>query len=163
MPEIIRPSFNPRPKIAAHFSAAIGHTPLIRLRHLSEATGCEILGKAEFMNPGGSVKDRAALGLIEDAERSGALASVVRRVGVDDDHLVAESDRAHAGFDPIGFVAGDDAGRQAGAGGQAGPSSVSMGRIARSHSLSSRVKPPPELQPVLRGICGTAAAAAIGR
>ena len=73
MSEIIRPSFNPRPKIAAHFSAAIGHTPLIRLRHLSEATGCEILGKAEFMNPGGSVKDRAALGLIEDAERSGAL------------------------------------------------------------------------------------------
>ena len=54
-------------------AAAVGHTPLIRLRHLSAATGCEILGKAEFMNPGGSVKDRAALGLIEDAERSGAL------------------------------------------------------------------------------------------
>jgi len=55
------------------FTGAIGRTPLIRLRHLSEATGCEILGKAEFMNPGGSVKDRAALALIEDAERSGAL------------------------------------------------------------------------------------------
>ena len=40
----------------------IGHTPLIRLNHLSDATGCEILGKAEFMNPGGTVKDRAALG-----------------------------------------------------------------------------------------------------
>jgi len=39
----------------------VGHTPLIRLRRLSELIGCEILGKAEFMNPGGSVKDRAAL------------------------------------------------------------------------------------------------------
>jgi cysteine synthase A len=55
------------------FTGAIGNTPLIRLRHLSAATGCEILGKAEFMNPGGSVKDRAALALIEDAERNGAL------------------------------------------------------------------------------------------
>lgn len=55
------------------FVGAIGRTPLIRLRHLSEATGCEILGKAEFLNPGGSVKDRTALGLIDDAERSGAL------------------------------------------------------------------------------------------
>jgi cysteine synthase A len=55
------------------FIGAIGNTPLIRLRHLSAATGCEILGKAEFMNPGGSVKDRAALALIENAERSGAL------------------------------------------------------------------------------------------
>src|SRR5882762_9593279 len=55
------------------FTGAIGNTPLIRLRALSEATGCEILGKAEFMNPGGSVKDRAALALIEDAENSGAL------------------------------------------------------------------------------------------
>ncbi|WP_291295572.1 cysteine synthase A [Elioraea sp.] len=52
---------------------AIGNTPLIRLRRASEATGCEILGKAEFMNPGGSVKDRAALAIISDAERSGAL------------------------------------------------------------------------------------------
>ena len=52
---------------------AIGHTPLIRLRRASEATGCEILGKAEFMQPGGSVKDRAALGIIEDAERRGQL------------------------------------------------------------------------------------------
>lgn len=51
----------------------VGRTPLVRLRHFSEATGCEILGKAEFMNPGGSVKDRAALGIILDAEKSGAL------------------------------------------------------------------------------------------
>ena len=52
----------------------VGHTPLIRLRRLSELTGCEILGKAEFMNPGGSVKDRAALGIIADAEERGQLA-----------------------------------------------------------------------------------------
>jgi cysteine synthase A len=52
----------------------VGRTPLLRLRHLSELTGCEILGKAEFMNPGGSVKDRAALGMIEDAEARGLLA-----------------------------------------------------------------------------------------
>src|SRR6266850_4388575 len=51
----------------------IGRTPLLRLRRLSEMTGCEILGKAEFMNPGGSVKDRAALGIIEDAEARGLL------------------------------------------------------------------------------------------
>ncbi|MEW6391396.1 MAG: cysteine synthase A [Pseudomonadota bacterium] len=52
---------------------AIGNTPLIRLRRASEATGCEILGKAEFMNPGQSVKDRAALGIIRDAEAKGLL------------------------------------------------------------------------------------------
>jgi len=51
----------------------IGNTPLIRINHLSDATGCEILGKAEFMNPGGSVKDRAALGIVRDAERKGSL------------------------------------------------------------------------------------------
>src|SRR5205085_12029749 len=51
----------------------VGNTPLIRLRHLSELTGCEILGKAEFMNPGGSVKDRAAYGIITDAEQQGLL------------------------------------------------------------------------------------------
>lgn len=53
--------------------AAIGNTPLIRLKKVSEATGCEILGKAEFMNPGQSVKDRAALFIIEDAVKRGAL------------------------------------------------------------------------------------------
>ena len=52
---------------------AIGRTPLIRLKRVSEETGCEIWGKAEFMNPGGSVKDRAALGIIRDAERRGVL------------------------------------------------------------------------------------------
>ena len=52
---------------------AIGRTPLIRLRAASEATGCTILGKAEFMNPGGSVKDRAALAIIGDAVARGAL------------------------------------------------------------------------------------------
>lgn len=51
----------------------IGNTPLIRLRKLSNETGCNILGKAEFMNPGGSVKDRAALGLIRAAETRGEL------------------------------------------------------------------------------------------
>jgi len=52
---------------------AIGNTPLIRLRRASEETGCTILGKAEFLNPGQSVKDRAALGIIRDAEASGRL------------------------------------------------------------------------------------------
>jgi cysteine synthase len=52
---------------------AIGHTPLIRLRRASEMTGCTILGKAEFMNPGQSVKDRAALFIINDAVRKGEL------------------------------------------------------------------------------------------
>ncbi|MCM5556062.1 cysteine synthase A [Pleomorphomonas sp. JP5] len=52
---------------------AIGNTPLIRLRRASEMTGCEILGKAEFMNPGQSVKDRAALYIIRDALKSGRL------------------------------------------------------------------------------------------
>jgi cysteine synthase A len=52
---------------------AIGNTPLIRLNRASEATGCEILGKAEFMNPGASVKDRAALYIVRDAEARGLL------------------------------------------------------------------------------------------
>ena len=58
---------------AASVLDAIGNTPLIRLRAASEATGCEILGKAEFMNPRQSVKDRAALGIIRDAEAKGLL------------------------------------------------------------------------------------------
>ncbi len=53
--------------------AAVGHTPLIRLKAASEATGCEIYGKAEFMNPGQSVKDRAALSIITDAVAKGSL------------------------------------------------------------------------------------------
>jgi len=55
------------------FVGAIGNTPLIRLAGPSALTGCEILGKAEFLNPGGSVKDRAALAIIEDAETRGVL------------------------------------------------------------------------------------------
>jgi cysteine synthase A len=54
-------------------AGSIGQTPLIKLRRASEATGCNILGKAEFMNPGGSVKDRAGLYIIADAEKRGAL------------------------------------------------------------------------------------------
>lgn len=53
--------------------ALVGNTPLVRLAGPSAATGCDIWGKCEFMNPGGSVKDRAALAIIEDAEASGAL------------------------------------------------------------------------------------------
>jgi cysteine synthase len=60
-------------RIRDGFAGAIGNTPLIHLTSLSEATGCEILGKAEFMNPGGSVKDRAALGIIDAAEKDGTL------------------------------------------------------------------------------------------
>jgi cysteine synthase A len=61
------------PKKYASTIDCIGNTPLIRLNHVSDATGCEILGKAEFMNPGGSIKDRAALGIIRDAEARGTL------------------------------------------------------------------------------------------
>jgi cysteine synthase A len=61
------------PPIAADLAGAIGNTPLIRLRRASDETGCTILGKAEFMNPGGSVKDRAGLAIIQDAERRGVL------------------------------------------------------------------------------------------
>jgi len=60
-------------RISDGITDAIGNTPLIRLRGVSEETGCEILGKAEFMNPGGSVKDRAGLYIILDAEKRGLL------------------------------------------------------------------------------------------
>ncbi len=60
-------------RIAKDLADAVGHTPLIRLRQASEATGCEIYGKAEFMNPGQSVKDRAALFIIRDAIARGNL------------------------------------------------------------------------------------------
>src|SRR6201994_231823 len=59
--------------ISDGFSGAVGNTPLIRLRSVSEETGCEILAKAEFMNPGGSVKDRAARAIVLAAEKSGEL------------------------------------------------------------------------------------------
>ena len=55
------------------FVGSVGNTPLIKLRRASETTGCTILGKAEFLNPGGSVKDRAALAIIKDAEERGLL------------------------------------------------------------------------------------------
>ncbi len=60
-------------KISRNMLDLIGNTPLIRLKGPSEATGCEILGKAEFLNPGGSIKDRTALGIIRDAEKRGDL------------------------------------------------------------------------------------------
>ena len=59
--------------ICEGFTGTVGNTPLIRLDRLSKETGCEILGKAEFLNPGGSVKDRAALGIIQRAEADGSL------------------------------------------------------------------------------------------
>jgi cysteine synthase A len=62
-----------RQAIRDGLSGTIGNTPLIRLHRASEATGCEILGKAEFLNPGGSVKDRAARGILDDAERRGLI------------------------------------------------------------------------------------------
>lgn len=65
------PSFEP--SVRPGFCGSVGNTPLVELNSLSEATGCRILGKAEFLNPGGSVKDRAALGIVLDAERRGLL------------------------------------------------------------------------------------------
>ncbi len=59
--------------IYSGFMESIGNTPLIKLNHASKLTGCEVYGKAEFMNPGGSVKDRAAKAIIENAEKSGEL------------------------------------------------------------------------------------------
>ena len=59
--------------IFPNLPATIGNTPLIKLNQASEETGCEIYGKAEFMNPGQSVKDRAALGIISDAIKRGTL------------------------------------------------------------------------------------------
>src|ERR1700729_2487398 len=60
-------------RVCEGFTDAVGNTPLIRLNHISDATGCEVLGKAEFMNPGGSIKDRAALYVVKDAEEKGLL------------------------------------------------------------------------------------------
>jgi cysteine synthase A len=65
-------------EIRSGFLDLVGNTPLVRLKKASEQTGCEILGKCEFLNPGGSIKDRAALAIILDAERKGLL----RRGGV---------------------------------------------------------------------------------
>ena len=59
--------------IRNNFLEAVGNSPLIKLRKASELTGCNILGKAEFLNPGGSVKDRAAKAIVLDAEKRGLL------------------------------------------------------------------------------------------
>lgn len=69
----VQPSKTPPMAISPDLSATVGNTPLLRLRRISALTGCEVLGKAEFLNPGGSIKDRTALGLICDAERKGLL------------------------------------------------------------------------------------------
>ena len=71
----LRPPLPKQSTMAKHkdLISAIGNTPLIRLNRVSELTGCEIWGKAEFLNPGQSVKDRAALFIIHDAVKSGAL------------------------------------------------------------------------------------------
>ena len=74
-PAVAKGSLPMRQEIRDGFSATIGNTPLIRLRRASDETGCEILGKAEFLNPGGSVKDRAARGILDDAERRGLIAA----------------------------------------------------------------------------------------
>src|ERR1700746_3480174 len=55
------------------FNGTVGNTPLVKLRRASEVTGCTILGKAEFLNPGGSGKERAALFIVKDAEEKGLL------------------------------------------------------------------------------------------
>ncbi|XP_020591126.1 cysteine synthase 2 [Phalaenopsis equestris] len=75
LPRRNSPHRNPstKPKKRRGLIDAIGNTPLIRINSLCEATGCEILGKAEFLNPGGSVKDRVAVKIIEEALKSGAL------------------------------------------------------------------------------------------
>ncbi len=69
----IQPHATVAPPVADDLAGSIGNTPLIKLRRASAATGCAILGKAEFMNPGGSVKDRAGLAIILDAEQRGVL------------------------------------------------------------------------------------------
>ncbi|EPQ56958.1 pyridoxal phosphate-dependent enzyme, beta subunit [Gloeophyllum trabeum ATCC 11539] len=69
--QIFKRTFTSRP--VDGFTGAVGNTPLIYLKTLSEKTGCRILGKAEFQNPGGSVKDRAALGIVLDAEKRGRI------------------------------------------------------------------------------------------
>src|SRR5437660_12583920 len=69
-----RPRFeDPAMDVRDGFIPTIGNTPLIKLRKVSEETGCTILGKAEFLNPGGSVKDRAAWYIVRDAEARGLL------------------------------------------------------------------------------------------
>jgi cysteine synthase A len=72
-PQCVASLLEKKMSVKEGFIGAVGDTPLIRLHRLSAETGCEILGKAEFMNPGGSVKDRAAKWIVLDAERRGLL------------------------------------------------------------------------------------------
>ena len=67
--ELPRLATNSLMTISSNLSAAVGHTPMLRLRYASAMTGCDILAKAEMLNPGGSIKDRTALGLLLDAEQ----------------------------------------------------------------------------------------------
>jgi cysteine synthase A len=97
------------------FAGAVGNTPLIRLAKLSEETGCEILGKAEFLNPGGSVKDRAALYIVRDAEKRGTLkpgGTVVEgtagNTGIGLAHICAARGLPLRHRDPRQPVAGED-------------------------------------------------------
>ena len=72
----------PAPSFVDGFAGAVGNTPLIRIKSLSDATGCTILGKAEFLNPGGCNKDRVAKQMVEEAEavRAGAVSILLRIV-----------------------------------------------------------------------------------
>ena len=74
----------PAPSFVDGFAGAVGNTPLIRIKSLSDATGCTILGKAEFLNPGGCNKDRVAKQMVEEAEavRAGAVSILLRIVCV---------------------------------------------------------------------------------
>ena len=72
------------------FISGIGNTPLIKLRAASEITGCNIYGKAEFLNPGGSVKDRAALALIKDAQQKKLISIMVHYLLVKKQLLLTE-------------------------------------------------------------------------
>ena len=79
--------------VRSDFTDSVGNTPLIKLRKVSELTGCEIYGKAEFLNPGGSVKDRAAKYIILDAEERGVLRAhqVVRVAGIGEGEITSGS------------------------------------------------------------------------
>ena len=83
---------------------AVGNTPLIRLNRASELTGCEILGKAEFLNPGGSVKDRAALSIVRHAEAKGLLRGIGCALFVEPSGGVLPSDEAAITFEADGTV-----------------------------------------------------------
>ena len=72
-PRINRSKMNQMPAVKKDLWDLIGNTPLVRLNSLSDATGCDILGKAEWMNPGGSIKDRAGRGIIDEAIKQGRL------------------------------------------------------------------------------------------